>query len=416
MSRQLPDAARAVAGVDPVVASAALCRAVLLGRAAFALTAAGAGLLLVEQRWRVVAVLLVTAVATVAELSVLTRWPGVLRRPVPVVAVDALPAVAVLLLSNGGMAYFCCAAGSTALAGTLAGMRALPWWALHAAVGFAVAAELARRFDPAPDVVAFVMALPMTLVLAGIGGAVARSALVRSMDLVVEAVGAAQASAAASERSLLARELHDSVAKTLRGVSFAALALPASMRRSEGLAEQLADTVSRGAEAASREARLLVQGLREDEPDRPFAETLERVCRSWSAVSGVPATVSLQGADPALEVRYQSARILQEALENVHRHARAARVEVRFAHTAGTAELTVVDDGVGCGAPRDPRELQAAGHFGIMGMAERAAAIGGTVLVEPGRWVGTRVTLRVPPAGPPSPVPGGRGRGSGRRP
>ncbi|MEU8386347.1 hypothetical protein, partial [Streptosporangium sp. NPDC048865] len=115
--------------VDPVVAAAALCRAVMLGRAAVVLTAAGAGLLLVTDRWRVLAVLAVTVFATVAEVTVLTRWPSVVRRALPVIAADWLVALAVLALSKGGMAYFCYAAGSAALGGALLGMRALAIWA-----------------------------------------------------------------------------------------------------------------------------------------------------------------------------------------------------------------------------------------------------------------------------------------------
>lgn len=412
MSRTRTPAADPPGRVDPVVTAAALCRAVLLGRAAFALTGAGAGLLLVEQRWRVAAVLLVTAVATALELSVLTRRPGVVRRRTAVVAVDAVPGLLVLALSHGGMAYFCFAAGSTALSGALSGMRALPWWVVQAAAAFAVAAELLRRLQPPADMAAFVMALPMTLVLAGIGGATAKAALERYMDLMVATATAAQVSAAASERSRLARELHDSVAKTLRGVSFAALALPESLRRSAGLAEQLADTVSRGAEAASHEARVLVHALRVDEPGRPFTETVELICRTWSADCGIPVSVVAQGPDPAVDVRYEIARVLQESLTNVQRHARASRAGVTMVSTGGAVELTIDDDGVGCAEQRDPRALQAAGHFGIVGMVERASSVGGTVRVGPAVPFGTRVVMRVP--APAVAAAGGRRHRGGR--
>ncbi|WP_436756647.1 sensor histidine kinase [Streptosporangium sp. V21-05] len=382
--------------VDPVVAAAALCRAVMLGRAAVVLTAAGAGLLLVTDRWRVLAVLAVTVLATVAEVTVLTRWQAVVRRALPVIAADWLVALAILALSKGGMAYFCYAAGSAALGGALLGMRALAIWAAQAACGFAAAAWALRESTPPPDVAAFVMAFPMTSVLAGVGGAVATAALVRYMDLAVEVVASAQRSAAADERARLARELHDSVSKTLRGVSFAALALPSSLRRQPALAEQLADTVSRGAEAAAREARQLLEGLRSDVPDQAFEDTIHGLCRSWSRDSGVGARITAARCDPGVAVRYEVTRILQEALANVQRHAGAREVVVRLTPFDGFLELTVADDGVGFHVPRELGGLQARGHFGIVGMSERARALGGSLRVVSGPRGGTVVTLRVP--------------------
>ena len=236
--------------MDPRAAPAAIARAVLLGRAAIACTAAGAGLLLVEDWWRILAVVVTVAAGTVAEVSVLTRWPAVTRHPWPALAADLAVAVAVLLLSRGGMAFFCYVAGSAALGGALLGMRALLLWAGQAALGFVAAGAVLRANDPPPDVAAFIAAFPMISVLAGIGAAAATTALRRHLDLAVEVIAAAQRSAAASERARLARELHDSVAKTLRGVSLAALALPSSLRRQPALAEHLATTVAAGATAA----------------------------------------------------------------------------------------------------------------------------------------------------------------------
>ncbi|GAB3860322.1 sensor histidine kinase [Dactylosporangium cerinum] len=379
----------------PAAAPAAIARAVLLGRAAIASTAAAAGLLLVEDWWRILAVVATVAAGTVAEVSVLTRWPAVTRHPWPALAVDLALAVAVLMLSRGGMAFFCYVAGSAALGGALLGMRALPLWAAQAALGFTAAGAVLRANDPPPDVAAFIVAFPMVSVLAGIGAAAATTALQRHLDLAVEVIGAAQRSAAASERARLARELHDSVAKTLRGVSFAALALPQSLRRHPALAEQLAGTVSRGAEAAAREARQLLEGLRIDQLDLGFAETVRGTVHDWSDRWRIPVRVDAEPIEPGVEVRYEVVRILAEALQNVARHADARRVDVVVRAAGGRLEVRVRDDGRGF-TPRDLAALQADGHLGIVGMAERARNVGGSLRVSalPGR--GTEIVAVTP--------------------
>jgi signal transduction histidine kinase len=381
---------------DRVVASAAICRAVLLGRAAVVMTAAGAGLLLVQHPWRVVAVLGLVVLVAAFQITILTRRPAVVQHPWLNLGGDLLCAVAVLALSEGGMPFFCYIGGSAALAGAVLGMRAAPVWVGQAILGFAAAAAVLRSESLPPNVEAFVLAFPMVSVLAGMGGAAATSSLMRYVDLSVGVVAAAQRSAAASERARLARELHDSVAKTLRAVSFAALALPSSLRRHPALAEQLAGIVSEGAVAAAREAQRLVDGLRVDALDRDFSASIYRICRSWAENSRVKITVVVDRVEPSVAVRYELVRILQEALRNVERHAcaRHVRVDMRLAGD-GAAELRISDDGVGF-VPRELGELQSHGHYGIVGMSERIVTAGGVLDVASSPGSGTVVTVRVP--------------------
>ncbi len=381
---------------DRVVASAAVCRAVLLGRAAVVMTAAGAGLLLVAQPWRVLAVLGLAALTTAIQVTTLTRRPAVVKHAWLILGVDLLWAVPVLVLSEGGMAFFWYIAGSAALAGAVLGMRAVPVWVGQAGLGFATAAAVLRSEHPPANVAAFVLAFPMVSVLAGMGAAAATSSLMRYVDLSVGVVAAAQRSAAASERARLARELHDSVTKTLRAMSFAALALPSSLRRHPALAEQLAGTVSEGAVAAAREAQQLVDGLRVDALDRDFGTTIHRICRSWADRTNAKITVVADRVEPPVAVRYELVRILQEALRNVERHAKAhqVRVEMRLAGD-GAARLRISDDGVGF-VPPNVGELQALGHYGIVGMTERAVTAGGVLDLSSSPGSGTVVTVRVP--------------------
>jgi signal transduction histidine kinase len=379
-----------------IVAAAALGRAVLVGRAAATITAAAGGLLLVSDRWQVVEVIVFVALSSAAQVGVLTRWPHVVRAPVPVLVADSVLVLGILAVSGGGIAYFCYAAGAGAVAGVLLGMRAVPLWAAQAALSFAVAGAVLRVNGLPPEIATYIVAFPMAGAVAGIGAAIATSALVRYVDLSTRLVASAQRSAAASERARLARELHDSVTKTLRGVSFAALALPSSLRRHPDLAEQLAGTVSAGAMAADRQARELLEGLRLDEPDRDFTETICRVCWTWSASTGIPALTRLDRVDPSVAVRYELTRILREALSNVARHARAGRVQVHLVRTKDIVVFKISDDGVGFVMPDDLSALHSAGRFGIVGMAERARTVGGDLRVYSTPGAGTSVTVQVP--------------------
>jgi signal transduction histidine kinase len=399
-------------GASREAAAAALARAVLIGRAVATMTAAAAGLLLVDERSRVVAVLALVAVATVGQLGALARWPGLVARPVIAVVADFTLVFAVLAVSRGGVAYFCYAAGAGALAGVLLGLRALPVWAGHAAVSFAVVAEVLRRSAPPADIAAFVVAFPMAGAVAGVGAAMATATLTRYLELSTRLVASAQRSAAASERARLARELHDSVTKTLRGVSLAALALPSSLRRQPALAEHLAGTVAAGATAAARQARELLAEMRLDVPDRDFATSVDELCAAWSASTGIPARAVLSEVDPPIMVCYELARILREALANVARHARARRVVVRLAPTRLGVTLEILDDGMGFVVPRDLSGLQSASHFGIVGMTERARTVGGELYIDSAPGAGTTVTVHVPLDGHDEPT----GRDGAHRP
>jgi signal transduction histidine kinase len=383
-------------GVDRTVAAAALCRAVLLGRAVVTVTAAGAGLLIVARPERIAAVIALVVGSTVLEVAVLARRPGVVRRTASMLTLDCLLLGAILALNAGGAAFYLFEAGAAALAGVLLGMRAWPLWAIHALVGFMAADRILRVDGVTTEMSAFVVAFPMATVVTGLVAASITAATVRHVDLLVGVISAAQRAAAASERTRLARELHDSVAKTLRGVSFAALALPASLRSRPALAEQLAGVISQGAEAAAREARELIEGLRLDRPDQPFDADIERLCREWSVVSRTPVRVDTESLEPALGTRYELSRILYEALRNVAQHAEARRVDVWMRRAGATVRLGIRDDGSGFAVPGDLSLLRAGNHFGVIGMAERARSIGAELVVRSAPGEGTLIEVVAP--------------------
>jgi signal transduction histidine kinase len=383
---------------ERVAVAAALSRAVLLGRTAIAIIAAVVSLRLVGDPARV-ALLVGCLVATAAgQIALLTRWPRVVAAPVRAVALDSVLLLVVLAMAGGGLPYFAFLAGSAALGGVLLGLPAVLLWAAQAAQATTVAATLLVATRPPAALASFVLAAPTVCILAGIAGAFAAQSMAAQLRLSIAIVDTAQRSAAARERARLARELHDSVAKTLRGISLAALALPHSVRRAPRLAEQLADSISQSAAAADQQARELLDGLRLDSPDVDFRTTMRRVGRAWSLESGIAIDVRVPPIDLPVAVRYELTRIVHEALTNVDRHAAAHRVVVELAPGERSLSMTVRDDGRGFAAPRDVQSLQAAGHLGIVGMMERARSVGAEVelIAAPGRGTTVRVWLPLP--------------------
>ena len=361
--------------VDRVVAPAALGRAVLLARAAATLTAGAVGLRLVADPRPLVAALAVVAGTALAGLAVLSRHPHVVRHPVSVLAADTAAVLGVLALDGGGVTFYCCAVGASALAGVLAGMWALPLAAAHTALGYTVAAAVLPA-GADPRLAGFVLTFPIACVLAAVGAAVATAALGRYVELSVRVVASAQRTAAASERARLARELHDSVTKTLRGVSFAALALPQSLRRHPDLAEQLAGTVSaRRLRGRREEARELVDGLRLDTPDSDFAETVQEICRRWSQVVRHPGAARHGARGPAGRGAVRA--VPHPAGGPAQRRPARARPGTSASgprRARRRLRLRIRDDGRGFGLPADLSQLRAAQHFGLIGMAGMSRA------------------------------------------
>jgi len=371
-------------GTDRTIVSAALCRAVLLGRAAVTIIAAGAGLLLVDHPGPVAAGLALVVVSTALEVIALTRWPEVVRRTIAVLFLDTALLGALLALDGESVAFPLYAVGAAALAGVLLGLRAWPLWAVQAAAGLVAAARVLR-----PGASAFVVAFPLLTVVAGLVGAAVTAATVRYVDLLVEVNAGA--------RRGTAGELHESLVRTLRAVSFAALVLPAPLRKRPVLADQLAD-LALGVQPAARE---FPDGLYAENPAEPFHVTVQRTCREWSQVSRTAVRVIADPVELALPTRYALSRILHEALTNVAQHSDARRVDVGLRRAGDGVRLVVRDDGGGFSVPPDLELLRSGGHFGVLAMAERADAIGGEFIVRSAPSDGTLIEVLAPLSPPP---------------
>jgi two-component system sensor histidine kinase UhpB len=135
--------------------------------------------------------------------------------------------------------------------------------------------------------------------------------------------------------------------------------------------------------------------------DLGLGEAAERLTRRTEDLSGLRCELSITGDPAALDPARSTAvfRILQESLNNVTKHAQASSVAIDMMVTASLLVLRVQDDGIG------PRERPRRGGFGLLGMRERAQALGGELSLRGLAKGGTEVTCRLPLGVPPGGAP-----------
>jgi signal transduction histidine kinase/ligand-binding sensor domain-containing protein len=197
-----------------------------------------------------------------------------------------------------------------------------------------------------------------------------------------------------TERSRIARELHDTLMQGFSGITMEMQALSA----------RLPDIPERGelngiiADAGTclREARQSIAGLRTTRDERSgLAASIAQHAKQMTEAKDVRLRLKLdgnpQGLPPAVE--YNLLRIAQEAVANSVKHAAARTIEVCLSSSPQEVLLSVKDDGTGL---KDGNGNGRPGHYGLIGMRERAAQIGADLRIdsEPGR--GTSVSVLLP--------------------
>jgi signal transduction histidine kinase len=93
------------------------------------------------------------------------------------------------------------------------------------------------------------------------------------------------------------------------------------------------------------------------------------------------------------EVELSLYRIAQEALTNVVKHSKAAHAELKIAYETSRIQMEVIDNGSGFTVPKNPTEFAPKGHFGLLGVHERADLIGAHLEIESAPEKGTRLKL-----------------------
>lgn len=190
--------------------------------------------------------------------------------------------------------------------------------------------------------------------------------------------------AVARERARIAREMHDILSHAVSIMIVQAEAGPVAVRRAPERAEAAFEAISETGREAMAQLRTMLGVLREADGPAPrepqpgvaaLPALLDRVRRGGPEIA-YEETGEVRGLSPAVDTAVY--RIVQEALTNVVKHARARRVGVRLHHGARELAVTVTDDG------RGQAGGGAGGGHGLIGIRERAAAHGGTAVCGPG--------------------------------
>lgn len=200
---------------------------------------------------------------------------------------------------------------------------------------------------------------------------------------------------AEEERKRVARELHDDTAQTLASLLLRLRTVrnaPTEQDRAR-LLDELRDELS----DATDRMRRFAQGLRPPALDMlGVLSAIEAHARKIGELEGLEIEMEADVIDGVLSEQGELAlyRILQEALSNVVRHARARRVRIAVRRNGGQVIATVEDDGRGFDQAvidTDPDR-----GLGLFGMEERAAYIGGRIDIRSARGEGTRVRIEIP--------------------
>lgn len=244
-------------------------------------------------------------------------------------------------------------------------------------------------------VAGFGVALVATLYAGLLEGRLRRQR-VRDMQMTndLQRLSARLVSAQEEERRAIARELHDEVGQALTAMKVE-LAVAQRAAQTRGGAIPALDnvrTIADGVLHTVRDLSRLLHPAVLDDLGLPAA--LDSHLRGFSKRHDIPATLLHDGMDRRLAPEVEAAiyRVVQEALTNVSKHARATSCRVELRRRGDRVSVTISDDGIGF----DLGAGGAARGLGLVGMRERVSRLGGTIDIDSAFGSGTRISVDLP--------------------
>ena len=198
----------------------------------------------------------------------------------------------------------------------------------------------------------------------------------------------------ANERQRMARELHDTLAQGLAGLVLQLEAIDSHLSRGNTVkAQAITQQAMERARLTLADARRAIDDLRSgDLPNFDLETAVREETDRFTAASGIPCELSIVLPSQLSEKVHECAlRLVSEALTNIARHAQAQHAAVSLHAIEQALAIEVHDDGVGF----DPAQI-GAGHYGLIGLRERARLIGGTLNIESAPGQGTTLKVQLP--------------------
>jgi two-component system sensor histidine kinase UhpB len=195
----------------------------------------------------------------------------------------------------------------------------------------------------------------------------------------------------------LARELHDDTLQSLIALK-QRVQLTSISQKDKATIDQLQE-IQNMTDETIQDLRRITRDLR---PlyleDLGLVATLEMLARETSNSTSIPINFQSIGTEQRFspEVELALYRMAQEGLSNVSRHAKASQASVAIHFTSQSTILTITDDGAGFVVPESPAEFAPFGHYGLLGLHERAELIGADLDIHSNQGQGTRLVITLP--------------------
>jgi NarL family two-component system sensor histidine kinase YdfH len=199
-----------------------------------------------------------------------------------------------------------------------------------------------------------------------------------------------------AERQRMARELHDTLAQGLSGLVLQLEAVDSHLsKNAPGKAQEIVQQAMRRARATLSDARHAIGDLRAARlSPAELEQSIRTEAERFTTATAIPCEIKIQLPESVTDPQAEnSMRLVIEGLTNAARHAKASRIWLILEEDGNCLVVTVSDDGVGF----NPGEVEKrAGHFGLIGLRERARLANGTLEIRSAPSEGTSLIMRLP--------------------
>jgi signal transduction histidine kinase len=200
------------------------------------------------------------------------------------------------------------------------------------------------------------------------------------------------------ERDRIAKDLHDGIIQAIYAVVLSLEDVPDFMRSDPGEATDRIERAIERLNLAIRNIRNFIMALSPESSGAPGLvaglSALSDEIRLNTLMDVELDATALTDAQQSIEgpLALELLQMAREAMSNAARHSRANRIWIRLGVQDGSIQLEVGDDGTGF----DRDHVMATGHFGLTNLAERASSRGGSLEIETGEGLGTRILISIP--------------------